>query len=913
MKRLLCITALALASASSAHAEPRLGPSEPLPSGPEEAGIAVSIDGVAGWLPLPGPVPRARLDLPGLQGTGRSVLVENGAIVGVADPARSVEARSQCADGSVLSAETDPLATTKGYLVWHGADGSRREAEVERPFGVNLTRITCTASSVVYSNINKSSLFDLQLAPLGALENADGRDSFFGADAAGKVDAIADPSSLGVVYKGTRTVISNTPRVDAGPPARIPFRAAAAGGGLVVSYYEAATPNQASNVLVTVNANDQVVVRSMATDDNRLFDVWPFSFTPLVSAGAVVFAQYDGVYRYPLAPLGQAPDPMVKVAVSGGYEAFGIRGETLEGWRADGNVDRYQLDTLAFIDRVPARGHAARRNGRMLESNGRRYVLGVTRSGTQLWDGTGTSLIVDSSPTERGTWPFSLTAAPDGLLASVARASSGDSINGFTQLVPYAGGEPSTIAGFEDATTAVKSADGMLYAVRETSDPTTYARVVELSVQRPGQEILRTPFTYESIPPREARDPRGSVSALAATPNGAIAVMVDSLDSGLADSMAVRFPHLYWASLSPTEVRGPFPLSTAFLKQVFPRIACDPRGVAGCLAVWEDYRQSDIDGDVYAARILPDGSTPDGDGFPVSRTLDAQQQPDVAWTDDGEHFFVSWLENPGGDAPAGPSRARGAAVRTDGTVEDPAGVDLGGDDSIVTTPQLGAGQAGVFSLAYTRFDTDLASFGERITFRRVESGTLTGGSCNGNEECAGRVCIDGICCEASCRDGCGVCNDPTRPGICVPRPAGSAPLAGQCPGFVCHGDSTSCPTRCEADSDCADGVPCDPNTGICRTSSACRDGVFAVDATGASTSCAPFACAAGACLTSCRSIDDCAAPLVCAPDGQCVTPLAPAQGGCNGAGSADASAALLLSSVLLSLHRRRRRIARPRS
>ena len=57
------------------------------------------------------------------------------------------------------------------------------------------------------------------------------------------------------------------------------------------------------------------------------------------------------------------------------------------------------------------------------------------------------------------------------------------------------------------------------------------------------------------------------------------------------------------------------------------------------LVVWCDQRK---DFDIYAARILPDGTLLDPGGFPVARGLTDQREPSVASVD--ERFFVTWSE-----------------------------------------------------------------------------------------------------------------------------------------------------------------------------------------------------------------------------------------------------------------------------
>jgi hypothetical protein len=60
------------------------------------------------------------------------------------------------------------------------------------------------------------------------------------------------------------------------------------------------------------------------------------------------------------------------------------------------------------------------------------------------------------------------------------------------------------------------------------------------------------------------------------------------------------------------------------------------------LVVWEDRREDKANGDVYAARLAPDGKTLDPVALALGTGPAAQRAPAVTWT--GEEFLVAWNE-----------------------------------------------------------------------------------------------------------------------------------------------------------------------------------------------------------------------------------------------------------------------------
>ena len=112
----------------------------------------------------------------------------------------------------------------------------------------------------------------------------------------------------------------------------------------------------------------------------------------------------------------------------------------------------------------------------------------------------------------------------------------------------------------------------------------------------------------------------------------------------------------------------PAPLAVARFpeEQERPRIAF---GAGVFLVVWQDLRNG-TDYDVYAARVTPDGSLPDGSGFLVSGGAHNQVEPHVAF--DGQNFFVAWQDFRSASA----YQIYGARITPQGTVLDPDGLQL---------------------------------------------------------------------------------------------------------------------------------------------------------------------------------------------------------------------------------------------
>ena len=227
-----------------------------------------------------------------------------------------------------------------------------------------------------------------------------------------------------------------------------------------------------------------------------------------------------------------------------------------------------------------------------------------------------------------------------------------------------------------------------------------------------------------------------------------------------------------------------------------------------------------------------------------------------------------------------------------------------------------------------------------------------GEPCQSAEECQSGFCADGFCCNTACTGQCEACDAAGAEGFCVPLagpPHEGRPACGtgdgatcsaeicdgleraSCKGFVgskvacragacekgvatveahCDGlgacppaDATDaiecapyvcgegkCKETCDATSDCATGYQCIGHA--CVPGSTCDGDHTVTGFDGGKVSCSPFRCDTvnGVCKTTCASVDDCVAGLVCSPENRCVLPGdAEAPGGCSVSAGAPGS------------------------
>jgi hypothetical protein len=154
------------------------------------------------------------------------------------------------------------------------------------------------------------------------------------------------------------------------------------------------------------------------------------------------------------------------------------------------------------------------------------------------------------------------------------------------------------------------------------------------------------------------------------------------------------------------------------------------------------------------------------------------------------------------------------------------------------------------------------SGGSTATDAPVRKGN--GQACAAGSECTSGVCADQVCCNAACAGTCESCIEPGKLGTC------SAVAAGSDPAGECAQDSV---TTCRQDGSCngaracrfyAAGTGCAAGTcsGGQETAARSCDGAGTCAAPSYRT-CAPYACGAAACTTTCLSPADCVGGAAC--------------------------------------------------
>jgi Kelch motif protein len=154
-----------------------------------------------------------------------------------------------------------------------------------------------------------------------------------------------------------------------------------------------------------------------------------------------------------------------------------------------------------------------------------------------------------------------------------------------------------------------------------------------------------------------------------------------------------------------------------------------------------------------------------------------------------------------------------------------------------------------------------------------------GQACTSNLTCDGGHCVDGTCCNEACDSGCRRCDIPGKEGTCT------VPCADETHALTCSDGTTTCA------NDACIALAC---------------GVLRCDGE------------AGACLTKCTSVIDCAPGYACDLSGACVPPPDVSgvdTGACSAAAldqrrSAGASVAMILAAMALTRRRARRRLQR---
>lgn len=85
-----------------------------------------------------------------------------------------------------------------------------------------------------------------------------------------------------------------------------------------------------------------------------------------------------------------------------------------------------------------------------------------------------------------------------------------------------------------------------------------------------------------------------------------------------------------------------------------------------------------------------------------------------------------------------------------------------------------------------------------------------GETCGAATECAAGFCVDGVCCNEACDDGCQACVSKktlTPNGTCATIIA-KTEGAGVCAGYLCDGKAATCDGKCISTNECAEGNTC---------------------------------------------------------------------------------------------------------
>jgi hypothetical protein len=109
------------------------------------------------------------------------------------------------------------------------------------------------------------------------------------------------------------------------------------------------------------------------------------------------------------------------------------------------------------------------------------------------------------------------------------------------------------------------------------------------------------------------------------------------------------------------------------------------------LVVWDDHRNEIYGGDIYGARVTPQGAVLDSAGFVITQAANAQRFPSVAF--DGANFLVAWRDRRGSDRDI-----YGARVTTGGTVFDGGSIFSKQGDQL--SPRLCCGSGSQMLLVY---------------------------------------------------------------------------------------------------------------------------------------------------------------------------------------------------------------------
>lgn len=202
-------------------------------------------------------------------------------------------------------------------------------------------------------------------------------------------------------------------------------------------------------------------------------------------------------------------------------------------------------------------------------------------------------------------------------------------------------------------------------------------------------------------------------------------------------------------------------------------------------------------------------------------------------------------------APVGPTFVRVRVCSTQGDCNTPRGIATDGEveDTLVLIPCSG--------------DSDCASNEYCDAAGKCRTQKAQGTACGADNQCATGHCADGACCDTACTGQCEACDVSGSTGTC--SAVTGAPHGNR---TACAGAGSACGGSCDGNNrtQCAyPGASTACGTPNCAagaaTTSAC-DGQGTC-AAGTPVDCAPYACGATACKTSCSGNTDCASGYTC--------------------------------------------------
>jgi len=118
-------------------------------------------------------------------------------------------------------------------------------------------------------------------------------------------------------------------------------------------------------------------------------------------------------------------------------------------------------------------------------------------------------------------------------------------------------------------------------------------------------------------------------------------------------------------------------------------------------------------------------------------------------------------------------------------------------------------------------------------------------------ECASKICVDGVCCDAACTAACSACDVSGNVGTCSVVPSGAPHGARSCDPFgTCS--AGACATGCSADSECTSTSWC--GSGVCKKKKPNGD-ACAEDRECSSAHCTDGVCCNAGCGGQCEACD----------------------------------------------------------